>query len=61
MSGERERAIREQAYAIWEQEGRPVDRSLLHWLQAETEIGPERVVSIMDDGKPVKSRRRKTA
>lgn len=34
----REQAIRERAYAIWEQEGRPQGRDLDHWLQAETEI-----------------------
>jgi len=34
----REQAIRERAYAIWEEEGRPEGRDLEHWLQAETEI-----------------------
>ena len=54
----REQAIRERAYVIWEREGRPADRSLHHWLQAESEIGPEQVVGFMDDGKTVKSRLR---
>jgi Protein of unknown function (DUF2934) len=30
--------IREGAYAIWEQEGKPDGRDLDHWLQAEAEI-----------------------
>ena len=34
----REQAIRERAYVIWEEEGRPQGRHLEHWLQAETEI-----------------------
>jgi len=31
--------VRERAYAIWEREGRPDGRSLVHWLKAEAEIG----------------------
>jgi hypothetical protein len=34
----REQAVRKRAYAIWEQEGRPVDRDLSNWLKAEAEI-----------------------
>jgi hypothetical protein len=34
----REQAVRERAYAIWEQEGRPGDRDLPNWLKAEAEI-----------------------
>ena len=26
------------AYLIWEKEGRPLDRSREHWLQAETQL-----------------------
>ena len=33
-----EQAIRERAYAIWEEEGRPEARHLDHWLRAEAEI-----------------------
>jgi hypothetical protein len=33
-----EQAIRERAYAIWEEEGRPDARHLDHWLRAEAEI-----------------------
>jgi hypothetical protein len=34
----REQAIRERAYAIWEEEGRPDGKDLDHWLRAEAEI-----------------------
>jgi hypothetical protein len=37
-STNRDQAIRERAYAIWEQEGRPDGRSLAHWLKAKAEI-----------------------
>ena len=33
-----EQAIRERAYAIWEEEGRPDGKDLDHWLRAEAEI-----------------------
>ena len=55
MSDAREHTIRERAYAIWEQEGRPKDRSLANWLQAKAEVGAEHIVGILDDGKPAKS------
>ena len=54
MLDEREQAIRERAYAIWEQDGRPEGRSLAHWSQAEVEIGTEQVV--LENRKRVKSR-----
>jgi Protein of unknown function (DUF2934) len=34
----REQAIRERAYAIWDDEGRPDGKDLDHWLRAEAEI-----------------------
>jgi len=34
----REQAIRERAYAIWEEEGRPDGKHLEHWRRAEDEI-----------------------
>jgi hypothetical protein len=34
----KEQAIRERAYVIWEEEGRPEGRHLDHWLRAEAEI-----------------------
>jgi hypothetical protein len=43
MTTEDEQKIRERAYAIWEQEGRPHGRDLDHRLRAEAEIAAERV------------------
>jgi Protein of unknown function (DUF2934) len=34
----REQAIRERAYEIWEEEGRPDGKDLDHWRRAELEI-----------------------
>jgi hypothetical protein len=42
MTAEEEQRIRERAYAIWEQEGRPHGRDLDHRLRAEAEIVTER-------------------
>lgn len=42
MTTEEEQRIRERAYAIWEQEGRPHGRDLDHRLRAEAEIAAER-------------------
>lgn len=39
MAEEHAQIIRERAYQIWEQEGRPDGQSLVHWLKAEAEIG----------------------
>ena len=35
---DRERKIRDRAYAIWEREGRPQGRESEHWRQAEREV-----------------------
>jgi hypothetical protein len=34
--------IRQLAYYIWEREGRPPDRELQHWLEAESAVGEEK-------------------
>jgi hypothetical protein len=34
----KEQAIRERAYAIWEEEGRPEGCHVDHWLRAEAEM-----------------------
>ena len=39
-----EQVIRERAYALWEQEGRPEGRSLAHWFKAEAELAIERAL-----------------
>src|SRR4051794_26433187 len=43
MTVEEEQRIRERAYSIWEQEGRPRGRELDHRLRAEAEIAAERL------------------
>src|SRR5947209_5381174 len=42
LAVEEEQRIRERAYFIWEQEGRPRGRDLDHRLRAEAEIAAER-------------------
>ena len=37
-----EQEIAERAYAIWESEGRPLDRNVEHWLTAERELNANR-------------------
>ena len=34
--------IRHRAYSIWECAGRPADREVAHWLEAEAEVRGER-------------------
>jgi hypothetical protein len=36
---DRESRVRERAWQIWDEEGRPGHRADVHWLQAEQEIG----------------------
>jgi hypothetical protein len=48
MTAEEERRIRERAYAIWEQEGRPHGRDLDHRLRAEAEIAAQSVAGTPD-------------
>jgi len=53
MSESREQAVRERAYALWEQDGRPEGRSVAHWSQAEMEIAVEQAKarrSLFTDG-----------
>ncbi len=51
MQGEREQAIRERAYFLWEDEGRPDGKHLEHWLRAEIEIDEEPVAGVTNNGK----------
>ncbi|MET0365321.1 MAG: DUF2934 domain-containing protein [Sphingobium sp.] len=39
MADDRDRQIRERAHALWEEEGKPHGKDLLHWDQATREIG----------------------
>ena len=33
--------VRERAYEIWQQEGRPQGKAVEHWLRAEAEVAAE--------------------
>jgi hypothetical protein len=44
-----ERLIRDRAYDIWEEEGRPAGRDVEHWLRACQEIAAEQGVTPADD------------
>ena len=57
MSEQREHVIRERAYALWEQDGRPDGRSLAHWSQAEAEIAIEQALVTQEKARRAKSRR----
>ena len=47
-----EAVIRERAYAIWEQEGRPDGREWDHWTRAAVEIGSNGVATAAAASKP---------
>jgi aspartyl/asparaginyl beta-hydroxylase (cupin superfamily) len=57
MLQDREQAVRERAYAIWERDGRPEGRSLAHWCQAEAELDAKAEGVVSDNRRPIKSRR----
>jgi hypothetical protein len=42
LPGEQEQTIRERAYAIWEEEGRPDGKALDHWLRAVSDDNASR-------------------
>jgi hypothetical protein len=41
MARDKEEAIRQRAYEIWKQEGRPEGAALRHWLQASDEFSED--------------------
>jgi hypothetical protein len=41
MDEERQRRVRERAYALWEREGRPEGQAERNWLEAEVELRDE--------------------
>jgi hypothetical protein len=55
MSESREQAVRERAYALWEQNGRPDGQSLAHWSQAEAEIAIKQPAAAPNKPKLAKS------
>ena len=42
--------IRERAYAIWEQDGRPEGREQEHWYRASSELGGDGASMDLDSG-----------
>jgi Protein of unknown function (DUF2934) len=53
--GREQAVIRERAFAIWEEEGRPEGKSVAHWLRAEAEIKPNKISGVTDNRKRLKS------
>jgi hypothetical protein len=41
MANPNESRIRDRAFELWDAAGRPADRDLDHWLQAEREAAPD--------------------
>jgi hypothetical protein len=52
MSHDQEQSIQEQAYLIWEREGRPHGRTLAHWLLAEAELARQADAAVVKAGTP---------
>lgn len=38
MSNDRDQQIKEHAYRLWQEAGRPADRALDHWVEAERRV-----------------------
>jgi hypothetical protein len=48
MSENSREQVRERAYAIWEREGKPEGRELVHWLQAEQELANDTQIDAIE-------------
>jgi Protein of unknown function (DUF2934) len=53
--GREQAIIRERAFAIWEEEGRPEGKSVAHWLRAEAELKIDKSSGVTDNGERLKS------
>lgn len=58
MDGMIETQIRERAYAIWEQEGRPAGREYDHWVRAAGEVSAPAIKTARTPEKPDRAPRR---
>lgn len=47
---DRERQVRERAYAIWEREGRPAGKERQHWEQAAQDVDAEQRSAVDETG-----------
>jgi Protein of unknown function (DUF2934) len=56
MIGDQELIIRERAHGIWEREGRPEGRAVVHWQMAAAELAAESGASA-----PAKARKKAAA
>lgn len=56
-----EHQVRERAYQIWEQSGRPYGQELDHWLSAEAELKPAPKSRTKGSGKPAAARKTTTS
>lgn len=45
-----EETIRNRAYEIWEEEGRPIGRDVEHWIRAVLELARDGRVRLLPDG-----------
>ena len=57
-NGDPTERIRQRAYEIWESEGKPLDRSLIHWMRAEAEIHEKALAPNAKLLAPTKARRK---
>jgi hypothetical protein len=53
---DKEKMIRERAYELWEQAGRPIDRSFEFWFAARADFEVEKGVGQAEPGAPVRRR-----
>ncbi|MBV8121734.1 MAG: DUF2934 domain-containing protein [Alphaproteobacteria bacterium] len=53
--GREQASIRERAFVIWEDEGRPEGASVAHWLRAEAEFKAGKVIGVTVNGPRLKS------
>lgn len=56
-----EAAIREQAYYLWEQDGRPEGHDMEYWQRASVAVAESAQLSTLVDEPPEKPAKRKTA
>ncbi|HEX7874589.1 MAG TPA: DUF2934 domain-containing protein [Sphingobium sp.] len=71
MENDREKEIRERAHALWEEDGKPHGKDLLHWDQATREVGgaeepqdqaevqAEEAIEVIEEAKAARTTRRK--
>jgi hypothetical protein len=56
-----EMQVRERAYALWEEEGRPHGREFDHWVRARSEIAGMLATAIVEGAQQKKAATRKSA